>query len=148
MSNAEPPEGPAPRHMARVRVRYQETDAMGVVYYANYLAYFEVGRVELLRAIGADYARLEQEGFVAAVTEARCKYHAPAVFDDLLEIHTSLSRLGRTTFTFTYEIRRVEDGRILVSGQTEHALLSKATLRPTRMPDWAREATRRAVAEA
>ncbi|MCC7106158.1 MAG: acyl-CoA thioesterase [Chloroflexi bacterium] len=145
MTSVETEKEPASRHVARVRVRYQETDAMGVVYYANYLVYFEVGRVELLRAIGADYARLEQDGYVAAVTEARCRYYSPALFDDLLEIHTSLSRLGRTTFTFTYEIRRAEDARLLVTGQTEHALLSRATLRPSRMPGWAREATLRAM---
>jgi acyl-CoA thioester hydrolase len=121
-------------HMTPVRVRYADTDAMGVVYYANYLAYFEVGRVEFLRAASADYRRMEDDGLVAAVTRADIQYHAPARFDDLLAVHTRLATLGRAVFRFEYEIRRQTDSRLLASGYTEHACLDRSTLRPCRLP--------------
>jgi acyl-CoA thioester hydrolase len=121
-------------HAAHLRVRYADTDAMGVVYYANYLAFFEVGRVEYLRAAGADYRVLEVRGLVAAVTRADCRYRQPARFDDLLAIHTRGAALGRVSFRFEYEIRREPDGLLLAEGYTEHALLDRQTLRPVRLP--------------
>ena len=127
-------------HAAEVRVRYGDTDAMGVVYYANYLGFFEAGRVEYLRAVGADYRQLEDNGAVAAVTRADVRYHAPARFDDLLLIHTRVASLGRTTLRFEYEIRRQADEALIASGFTEHACLDKRSLRPVRVPDWVRAA--------
>lgn len=114
-------------HCTRLRVRYADTDAMGVVYYANYLAYFEVGRVELLRAAGADNRAIEEAGAVAAVTRADCRYLAPARFDDLLAIHTSLAELGRASLRFEYEVRREADGALLAEGFTEHVCLDRQT---------------------
>jgi acyl-CoA thioester hydrolase len=113
---------------------------MGVVYYANYLAYFEVGRVEFLRAAQADYRQMEDGGLVAAVTRADIQYHAPARFDDLLAVHTRLSGLGRAVFRFEYEIRRQPDEALLASGFTEHACLDRVTLRPARLPEQMRQA--------
>ena len=132
--------GPPFAHKAEVRVRYADTDAMGVVYYANYLAYFEIGRVELLRAIASDYRAIEESGVVAAVTRADCRYRMPAKFDDLLAIHTRIATVGRATMRFEYEIRREPDGALIADGYTEHACLDRRTLRPTRVPDRVRAA--------
>jgi acyl-CoA thioester hydrolase len=130
-------------HCTRLRVRYADTDAMGVVYYANYLAYFEVGRVEFLRAAGADYRAIEDDGLIAAVTRADCRYLAPARFDDLLEIHTRTANIGRASMRFEYEIHRQSDSALLADGFTEHALLDRSTLRPTRLPASIRQAIER-----
>ena len=121
-------------HKALVRVRYADTDAMGVVYYANYLAYFEAGRVEFLRAVAADYRAIEDSGVVAAVTRADCRYLRPARFDDLLAVHTRVASFGRATIRFEYEIRREPDGTLVAEGYTDHACLDRQTLRPTRVP--------------
>jgi acyl-CoA thioester hydrolase len=130
-------------HCTRLRVRYADTDAMGVVYYANYLAYFEVGRVEFLRAAGADYRAIEDDGLIAAVTRADCRYLVPARFDDLLEIHTRTANIGRASMRFEYEIHRQSDSALLAHGFTEHALLDRSTLRPTRLPSAIRQAIER-----
>lgn len=127
-------------HCTRLRVRYADTDAMGVVYYANYLTYFEIGRVELLRAAGTDYRSIEAGGAVAAVTRADCRYLAPARFDDLLAISTRAAGLGRASMRFEYEIRREPDGALLAEGFTEHACLNRHTFRPMRLPDHVRQA--------
>jgi acyl-CoA thioester hydrolase len=116
---------------------------MGVVYYANYLAYFEVGRVEFLRAAGADYRSIEDAGAVAAVTRAECRYLAPARFDDLLAVYARAATMGRASMRFEYQIRREPDGTLLAEGYTEHACLDRSTLRPTRLPAGVREAVER-----
>jgi acyl-CoA thioester hydrolase len=133
-------EGPAFPHRTIHRVRYSETDAMGVVYYANYLAFFEVGRVEYLRAANADYRGIEEGGAVAAVTRADCRYRSSARFDDELAIYTRVAVMGRATMRFEYEIRREPDGTLLAEGFTEHACLDRRTLRPVRLPDRVRAA--------
>jgi acyl-CoA thioester hydrolase len=125
-------------HRHKIRVRYAETDAMGVVYYANYLTYFEVARVEYLRAAGVEYRALEDAGSVAAVTAAHVDYRLPARFDDELTLMTRCASIGKVRFRVEYEIWREADGLQIVSGYTEHALLSKGSLRPTRIPDWVR----------
>jgi acyl-CoA thioester hydrolase len=130
-------------HCTYVRVRYADTDAMGVVYYANYFAYFESGRVEYLRAAGADYREIEAGGAVAAVTRADCRYLASARFDDLLAIHTRAAAIGRATMRFEYQIRREADGLLIAEGYTEHACLNRQTLRPTRLPEHVRTAIER-----
>jgi acyl-CoA thioester hydrolase len=116
---------------------------MGVVYYANYLAYFEVGRVEFLRAAEASYRAIEDGGLVAAVTRADCRYFAPARFDDLLAISTRAASIGRASMRFEYEIRREADGALLADGFTEHACLDRRTLRPMRLPDEIRQTIER-----
>ena len=123
-------------HSHAIRVRYAETDAMGVVYYANYLTYFEVARVEYLRAAGIRYRDLEDAGTVAAVTTAHVNYHAPAKFDDALSLRTRCVSMGKVRFRIEYEIRREADGALVASGHTEHALLAHGSLRPVRIPDW------------
>jgi acyl-CoA thioester hydrolase len=120
---------------ARVRVRYAETDQMGVVYYSNYLVWMEVGRVEYCKNVGFNYRDMEREdGVVLAVAEAQCRYLHPARFDDEVAISTWIEHATRRTVTFGYEIRRAEDDRILARGETKHVFCG-TNLRPTHMPE-------------
>jgi acyl-CoA thioester hydrolase len=111
-------------HSTDIRVRYAETDRMGVVYYANYLVWCEVGRVEFLRALGRSYAALESEGVGLAVSEARVRYLAPARFDDVVRITTTLVGVRSRAVTFDYEITNAESGLRLATAHT--ALVSIA----------------------
>ncbi len=105
------------------RVRYAETDAMGVVYYGRYFTFFEVGRVELLRSRGYSYCELEEEGTFLPVVEATCRYKKPLRFDDLLHITTSISDIGRTKLSFTYKLED-DEGNLLAEGETLHACIN------------------------
>jgi acyl-CoA thioester hydrolase len=120
----------------RLRVRYAETDQMGVVYYANYLVWFEVGRTELLRALGWTYREMEAAGYSLPVISVACQYHRPARYDDDLEVVTTGAWLSPVRLAFDYEILRGE-ARI-VSGRTEHASLNPKG-RPIRLPERVRE---------
>jgi acyl-CoA thioester hydrolase len=103
----------------RLRARYGETDCMGRVYHPNYLSYFECGRVELLRDVGFDYARVEREDeCFLPVFEAYVKYRAPAFFDDELEVTTRISDYSFVRLTFRYEVRRARDGVLCAEGRT------------------------------
>jgi acyl-CoA thioester hydrolase len=120
-------------HTTELRVRYAETDRMGIVYYANYLIWCEVGRVEYLRALGRSYAVLEGEGYGLAVAEARVRYLAPARFDDLVRIETTLASVRSRAVTFDYLITHAESGTRLATAHT--ALVSiDSTGRPTALP--------------
>ena len=105
-------------HSTDLRVRYAETDRMGVVYYANYLVWCEVGRVELLRAVGRSYAALEAEGIGLAVSDARVRYLSPARFDDLVRITTTLTGVRSRAITFDYVITHAESGTRLATAHT------------------------------
>ncbi|HEY2025802.1 MAG TPA: thioesterase family protein [Gemmatimonadaceae bacterium] len=109
---------PAPTHSTDVRVRYAETDRMGVVYYANYLVWCEVGRVEFMRALGRSYAALEDEGVGLAVSEARVRYHAPARFDERIRIETTLTAVRSRAVTFDYVIVNADSGVRLATAHT------------------------------
>lgn len=119
---------------ARLRVRYSETDQMGVAYYANFFVWFEVGRAEYMRTLGYEYARLEKEGFYLPVTEAFCRYVAPALYDSDLRIETSVGELTPVRIQFSYSITDSGDGKLIATGCTKHAVLDKAK-KPMRMPD-------------
>ena len=111
---------------ARVRVRYAETDQMGVVYHANYFVWFEVGRVELIRQMGLDYSRLEQdEGCLIAVVEATARYKAPARYDDELLIRTRLAGVRGSLIRFAYQIVRASDQLLLCEGATVHVVVGR-----------------------
>lgn len=119
---------------SRIRVRYAETDKMGVVYYANYFVWFEVGRTELLRSLGGSYRELENEGVLLPVIAARCEYVQPARYDDELEIRTKSTLLSPARVVFDYEVVRLADEIRLASGQTEHAAVTSGG-RPCRLPE-------------
>jgi acyl-CoA thioester hydrolase len=105
------------------RVIYGDTDQMGVVYYANYLRWFERGRSEWLRQIGLPYATIEQHGFHFPVSEVICRYAQSAHYDDVVRIETELVELGRASLSFDYQISREADRRILATGSTKHACI-------------------------
>ena len=107
----------------RLRVRYAETDQMGVVYHSNYIIWFEVGRVEMLRELGFTYREMEQDGTNLAVVEARCRFKAPAMYDDLVVICTRMVNVRDSLLHFTYEIRRDADGALLAEGETIHLVV-------------------------
>jgi len=114
------------------RVPYADTDQMGVVYYANYLAFFERGRNELLRACGTTYRLLEEKGIGLPVAEAHVQYHAPATYDDLVEITAWCEAFRGVRLTIRCEVRR--DGKLLADGCTVHAVVDLRALRPVRPP--------------
>jgi acyl-CoA thioester hydrolase len=111
-----------------VRVRYAETDQMGIVYYANYLVWFELGRVELLRSLGLAYSRLETDhGCILPVIEARCRYRSPARYDDEILIETRPAMLRGSVLKFAYRIYRKLDQKekereLLAEGETVHVV--------------------------
>jgi acyl-CoA thioester hydrolase len=105
------------------RVIYGDTDQMGVVYYANYLRWFERGRSELLRQIGLPYATIEAAGFHFPVTEVSCRYTQSARYDDVVAIETDLTDLRRASLLFQYRVSREDDGALLADGFTRHACL-------------------------
>jgi len=116
----------------RLRVRYAETDQMGVVYHSNYIVWFEVGRVEMLRELGYTYREMErQDGTNLAVVEARCRFKAPALYDDLVVIRTRLVNVRDSLLHFTYEVLRHEDGALLAEGETIHLVVDAEFKRMT-----------------
>lgn len=125
-------------HTTEVRVRYQETDQMGVVYYSNYLVYFEIGRVEMLRSLGLPYTELEKEQIYLAVYEAYCKYKAPARYDDVLVIRTWVSKYKHAKMEISYEIWRENETQLVVHGSTTMVCLDangKPLLIPKKLKD-------------
>ena len=116
-----------------VRVRYAETDRMGVVYYANYLVWFEVGRTEWLRETGWTYRAMEDEGLALPVIEAHCEYRLGAKYDDELEIRTRGRLVSPVRIAFDYEVVRRSDATVVATGHTVHATIDRAG-RPVRLP--------------
>jgi len=107
-----------------LRVRYAETDQMGVVYHANYFAWFEVGRTEYFRQLGMPYGEFEKNKLFLPVIKAYCQYKSPATYDDLLRVVTAINSLQEVRMSFKYEIFRHEQGELLATGGTEHAFVS------------------------
>ena len=119
---------------ARVRVRYAETDQMGVVYYANYLVWFEVARTTWLRETGWSYREMEADGYMLPVVEAHCQYRQSARYDDELDIRATGVKLSQVRVRFNYEVVRVADQAVLAQGHTVHASLDPQG-RPRRLPE-------------
>jgi acyl-CoA thioester hydrolase len=122
------------RSELRLQPRYSETDAMGVVYYANYLVYFEVARTTALADLGHPYWEMEKGGVLIPVLRAHCEYLSPARYGDTLIVRTVRTRLGRARIRFDYEVRRESEGALLATGFTEHAFVSPAG-KPLRPPE-------------
>ena len=120
--------------VSRVRVRYAETDQMGVVYYANYYIWFEVGRTDLLRSAGGSYRDMERDGVQLPVIESHCEYRQPAKYDDELEVRTTGSIVSPVRVKFSYQLVRPLDNTTLAIGHTIHAALDGGG-RPRRLPD-------------
>ena len=122
-------------HEARFRVRYAETDQMGVAYHSNHLVWMEIGRVEYCRALGVPYKEMEEAGgILLAVVEVQCRYLYPARYDEEIVIATQVAQLGTRTIVFEYELRLAESSRAIASGHTKHVFCDRS-MRPVRLPD-------------
>jgi acyl-CoA thioester hydrolase len=118
----------------RIRVRYAETDQMGVVYHANHFVWFEIGRVELLRQLGFSYKEMEtSDDCFIAVVDARCRYKAPVRYDDEVVVRTRLKQVREKVIHFGYELVSPE-GRVLAEGETTH-IVANAQMKPRRLPE-------------
>jgi acyl-CoA thioester hydrolase len=119
----------------KVRVRYSETDQMGIVYYGNYPQYYEVGRVETLRKLGMTYKEMETKGIFMPITSMSLKYIKPALYDDLLTVKTIITEIPNMRIQFFYEIYN-EQGVLLNTGETVLAFVNIETRRPCQAPEW------------
>jgi acyl-CoA thioester hydrolase len=119
----------------RLRVRYAETDQMGVVYHSNHFIWFEVGRVELLRQLGFSYRDMEsRDNRFIAVVEAKCRYRAAVRYDDEVVVRTQLLNVRESVIHFGYELRRAEDGALLAEGETTH-IVTDAAMKISELPE-------------
>jgi acyl-CoA thioester hydrolase len=126
---------PMSSHLTRIRVRYAETDQMGVVYYANYLVWMEVARVELCKALGFRYRDMElEDGVLLAVIEAQCRYLHPARFDEEVIVETRIADANSRVVEFAYEMRLADSGRKLATGSTRHIFCNREMKR-VRLPE-------------
>lgn len=122
-------------HGARLRVRYAETDQMGVVYHANYLVWMEIGRIEYCRAAGICYRDMEEnDGVLLTVAEAQCRYASPARYDDEVVVETSVTRAHPRVLVFSYTMKRVGDGAVLATGETKHVFCGP-DMQPRKLPE-------------
>ena len=113
-------------HDTTLRVRYAETDQMGVVYHANYLIWFEVGRVELMRALGIEYKRMElDDDCHIVVADVHCRYQYPARYDELVRVRTRIAESRNRIIKFAYEAFRDTDGQLLATGETTHVICGR-----------------------
>jgi acyl-CoA thioester hydrolase len=130
---------------SRLRVRYAETDQMGVVYHANHFIWFEIGRVELMRQMGFSYRDMEQnDGCFIAVVDARCRYKAPVRYDDEVIVRTHLKNVRESVVHFGYELVRADDGTLLAEGETVH-IVTDAQMKITPLPEKYMQVFREAV---
>jgi acyl-CoA thioester hydrolase len=120
-------------HETKIRVRYKDTDRMGVIYYGNYLTYFEVGRAELMRSLGYPYSRMEKEGYSLVVVEATARYHANVGYDSEVTVKTAITEVKGASVRFDYRVLDAGGG-LLVEGHTLHACLDSASQKLTRLP--------------
>jgi len=119
----------------RLRVRYAETDQMGVVYHSNHLIWFEIGRVELLRDLGFSYRDMEREdGRYIAVAEAKCRYRAPVFYDDEVIVRTRLRNVRESVVHFGYELVRADNGALLAEGETTH-IVTDSNMKIAELPE-------------
>ncbi len=129
-------------HSAEIRVRYQETDKLGIVYYANYYVWFEIARTEFFRSIGFSYAGMEQNGIYIVIVNSSCQYKQPAYYDDRISVKSWISSVMNTSFTFEYEVLRGKD--LLAAGKTVQVVVNKDR-KPVKIPSDIREFIERRI---
>lgn len=121
------------KHEIQIRVRYPETDRMGLLYHGHYFMYFEMGRTELLRASGGNYRQMEESGLFCVVVKAECRYHKPARYDDLLTLHTTVTKISPAKIEHEYRLMR--EAELLAVGRITLAIVDRAG-NVCRVPDW------------
>jgi acyl-CoA thioester hydrolase len=126
------------QHETKIRIRYKDTDRMGVVYYGNYFTFFEVGRTELMRYLGIPNSALEARGYTLPVVDAAATYRGNVGYDEIITVRTTILRATRVRICFDYEVLD-KSGRLLVTGHTVHACLD-ASMKPARVPEDVRSA--------
>jgi acyl-CoA thioester hydrolase len=132
-------------HEARIRVRYAETDQMGVAYHSNHLIWMEIGRVEYCREIGIRYKDMEETGGIfLAVIEVHCRYRHPAHYDEEILVRTRVEKLGSRSMQFAYELVRADDHHPVAEGHTRHVFCDRA-MRPVHLPPHYRSLFRRGL---
>jgi|TARA_Y100000310_G_C20688831_1_gene820887 acyl-CoA thioester hydrolase len=117
------------------RIYYSDTDHGGVVYYANYLKWFEIGRTEILRQYGFNYADFENQNIMAPVVEVKCNYKLAAKYDDVIIIKTGIDKLGNSSIRFHYKVIRKKDNKLLAEGYTVNVFVDKKTMKSIKIPD-------------
>jgi acyl-CoA thioester hydrolase len=128
-------EHPQAVNETRLRVRYAETDQMGVVYHSNHFVWFEIGRVELLRQLGFSYRDMEsKDDRFIAVAEAKCRYRAPVRYDEEIVVRTEMLNVRDSVVRFGYELRRLDDGTLLAEGETTH-IVTDAEMKIAELPE-------------
>lgn len=121
------------KHEITLRVRYKETDPMGILHHANYFTYFEIGRTELLRAAGGNYRKMEEAGLLVVVVKAECRFRRPARYDDLLTLRTTITRVTQAKIEHQYDLLR--DGESLAVGHVTLAVVDRTgKIQP--VPEW------------
>ena len=134
-------------HETRLRVRYAETDQMGVVYHSNHLVWFEVGRGELMREMGFSYRDMEREdGCFIAVAEVKCRYRAPVYYDEEVVVRTRLKNVRESVVVFSYELVRADGGTLLAEGETTH-IVTDSNMKVAALPEKYLTAFRSAIAK-
>jgi acyl-CoA thioester hydrolase len=138
-------EHPQAVNETRLRVRYAETDQMGVVYHSNHFVWFEIGRVELLRQLGFSYRDMEnKDDRFIAVAEAKCRYRAPVRYDEEIVVRTEMLNVRDSVVHFGYELRRLDDGTLLAEGETTH-IVTDAEMKIAELPEKYLQAFRAAL---
>ncbi|HXO34477.1 MAG TPA: thioesterase family protein [Candidatus Acidoferrales bacterium] len=141
-------EHPQAVNETRLRVRYAETDQMGVVYHSNHFVWFEIGRVELLRQLGFSYRDMEsKDDRFIAVAEAKCRYRAPVRYDEEIVVRTEMLNVRDSVVHFGYELRRLDDGTLLAEGETTH-IVTDAEMKIADLPEKYLKAFRAALGKA
>ncbi|MDR2890505.1 MAG: acyl-CoA thioesterase [Alistipes sp.] len=118
-----------------IRVRYNETDQMGIVHHSNYIFYYEVARTELMRSLGTSYKEMEERGALLVIRDVHSHFIAPAHYDEILNVRVTVNEMPTVKMTFDFEIFN-EDGALIHTGQVVLACVDKATRRPKRVPEW------------
>ena len=128
------------KNKTEIRVYYADTDHGGIVYYANYLKWFEIGRTEILRQAGFNYADYEKKSLIAPVVEVKCNYNDSARYNDLIIIETAIEKIGNSSIKFNYNIIRKKDKKLLAEGYTINVFVDMKTKKSTKIPEELRKA--------
>jgi len=128
------------KNSTEIRVYYADTDHEGVVYYANYLRWFEIGRTEILRQYGYDYSGIEKNNIIVPVVEVKCSYKQSAKYNDVAIINTTIGNIGNSSIRFNYEVKRKIDNELLAEGYTINVFVDRKTMKSIEIPEELRKA--------